>query len=699
MYKIGINVMKRILAMNPKYCVIDFEFNRTKERYLHLVCCSLTTTDKIWDVDYWLHDDVELTSLEEDLMAIKAQGYTFIAHGVSAEASSFYSLGFKPQEFKWIDTFIEYRMISNHCHKFQYGRNLINGKIKPTHPPKSKWEGGQKRASDQLDHSLAQLVYRFLRKEIDTEHKTEMRNIIINGDYDEIEDNKDAIMKYCRSDIKYLYPCYLEMLKQYDKLLKKDYNEEEFIKEMLWRGETSARTAIMERTGYPIDVEKTGNFSAQVPNILSDIQSDINEQFPDIHCFHRDLTTLKYVKKEKVIFDWIKTTRYADEWPKTPKGKYTLKLEAFTKFYNFQHSYPRDNFGAQMVRFLKTKQNLNGFLPAKKGKKTFWDSVGKDGRSRAWLNQYGAQSARYQPGATGFLFLKSAWMRALCVPPKGRMIVGIDYKSQEFLLSAIISGDEKMYEAYLTGDVYLHFGKEAKIIPQNGTKKSHTIERAKCKSTVLGLSYGMTKFGLSKKLTEDSGVLVDEDEAQVLVDEFDAAYPVFCKWKKDLLVKYGLSRQYGKERVSGQGKIKLPDGWYMFGDNGNSRSITNVPIQGFASCILRKAIALTQDNGLDVVAPLHDAGYIECDLNDWEAVAMFSDCMKRAFTFYFKREKKEWADSVGLDIETWSPELTIDHKQLQSISIKCETMHIDERALDEYNNFSKYFDSPDYQLL
>jgi hypothetical protein len=75
--------------------------------------------------------------------------------------------------------------------------------------------------------------------------------------------------------------------------------------------------------------------------------------------------------------------------------------------------------------------------------------VGSDNYSRPYMNHFGAQSSRTQPKSSGFLFLKSAWMRSLCQPPKGYAIGGIDYSSQEFLLGAVCSRDPKMIQAFM----------------------------------------------------------------------------------------------------------------------------------------------------------------------------------------------------------------------------------------------------------
>ena len=135
---------------------------------------------------------------------------------------------------------------------------------------------------------------------------------------------------------------------------------------------------------------------------------------------------------------------------------------------------------------------------------------------------------------------------------------------------------------------------------------------------------------------------------------------------------------------------ELKDGWIMWGDNDNKRSVSNVPIQGMGSCILRKAIALAQDAGLKVIFPLHDALYIEYDSEDLHAIDTLSDCMREAFLYFF--DDKEAAGLIGLDANIWSP----DYKDGQyltpkGMSVKGQTIYIDERSESEYQRFSKYF--------
>jgi len=350
-----------------------------------------------------------------------------------------------------------------------------------------------------------------------------------------------------------------------------------------------------------------------------------------------------------LVRKWCDENKYKG-WTLTDGGKsgvkdLSLSLKAFQKPISFNHTYPRGNFFAQMQRYLKLKQGLNGFTGNGKGKKkTFWHSVGADGRVRPYMGIYGAQSARSQPSATSFIPLKSAWMRALISPDNGRAICGIDYASQEFLISALLSKDNDMLRAYESGDVYLAFGQAIGYIPPEGTKKSHKKERDNCKAVVLGLSYDMSEYGLATDLSEKFGRKVTPTEALGWINKHKRAYPVFWRWKDQVQREYRLKKF-----------IRLADGWMIWGDNINHRSVGNVPVQGMGSCIMRKAVQLSQDRGLNVTYTLHDALYIEYPTSDdtGEAVKLLATCMDEAFRFFFPDDIKPLA-TVRLDADIWS---------------------------------------------
>lgn len=669
--------------MGPKIIYLDFEFNDVTESPLNLVSCVSYDEDLNEIKKWWLHKDP--TSYDALKSHILDNGYTrIISYAAVAEARSLLALKMDVLAIEWIDLFIEYRCLSNHNDKLNWGDQLVEGKVKKVYKPKPKWERGEDDgAGFRPTHSLAEATYKLLKIIRDTGHKTKMRNLIISSPPLFTLEEQAAILDYGVEDVQDLPALYKEMVRQY-LILDPKMDLGKLTEHMLTRGRYSAHTAIMEDRGYPIDYEKLRNFSNQVGNILFDCQREINDLFPKIKPFRWDRKDSKYKWDQKATRKWVEENHTGRSWMKTDGGDFSLALEAFTRYYDFKHTYPTDSFGAQMVRYLKLKQSLNGFVPATDpNKRTFWSSVGRDKRVRAYLNPYGAQSSRTQPGATGFLFLKPAWQRALCMPKKGRAIAGIDYGSQEFFIQALESGDKDMIDAYLSGDPYLAFGKLVGAIPKDGTKVSHAELRDLFKATVLGLSYLMSKYGLAAKLTVDTGREWTEDEAQEQIDLFYQAFPELKEYQDWIL------RIYTEDRY-----LELPCGWRMWGDNDNFRSVTNVPVQGFGASVMRKAVDLGTPLGLEVIFTLHDAIYIEYNVGEEYKVKQLNDAMKEAFQFYFSDPKKKaLAGNIRLDAFAWSEDYQKDsHIMVDGYKLPVSNLYVDERSIIDYKNFGKYFD-------
>ena len=696
---------------------IDFEYHSAKNIHPTLVCANIR--HKHNSINYWLHNSKD----RNDWLALKSQiishanaGDTFIAWNVVAEARCFIALGLNPLDYKWIDPYLEYRCLVNHNHNYMYGKQLKKGRKKFTVAPKPKWQRKTESDENKADASKPEYnygagVYKTLGIVIDNDFKDATRDLIISAPESFTKDQADQIMEYCASDTVHLVPAFMEMLKEYRRLLGDRYfNIKELKKEMFTRANYAVRTAIMEHKGYPIDVEKTRNFSDQVGNIIWNCQNDIVNQFEGIN--EEPIFRAKVKKRpfelswnqkftKELVDKWCKENNYKN-WTLTDGKDLSLSLKAFSKPISYRHTYPEKNFIAQMQRYLKLKQGLNGFTGSgengkSKGKKNFWDSVGEDGRVRPYMGIFGAQSARSQPSATGFIPLKAAWMRSLISPPIGKAICGIDFASQEFLLAALLSGDKEMLRAYESGDVYLAFGKAIGYIPKEGTKVAYKEKRDNCKAVVLGLSYDMSEYGLSYDLTEKFGRKVTPEEALTWIEKHKKAYPTFWRWKAKLQRDYKIRKH-----------IKLPDGWYIWGDNNNFRSIGNVPIQGLGSCIMRKAVELAQDAGLDIIYTLHDALYIQFDTGDNKAINILASCMDKAFRFYFEDEMKKVA-TVRLDADIWSKDFPDEVKKWDTnystdfgsytMEVKQQNSYIDERAIDDYKKFSKYFEEEEYDTL
>jgi hypothetical protein len=660
-----------------RYCYWDSEFTRVSHPRLRTVSASFLYEGQRHT--FWCDDPVSsfecmtfLNNLPRDVV--------MVAFNVESEARFMISLGMNPREWTWQCLYLEYLMLNNHCHEIAYGKHLVDGQVKRLRPF----------VDEKGKTSLAAALYKMLGVQIDTAHKSAIRDLIIS-DPDHFSDSDIAsICSYNESDVEYLPRLQKAIANFVGKKLPK-HELKGFFDEAAQRAAYAIESAYMVTRGYPINVEWARNLTDNIEPLLDECIRDINSQFdPALAPFSYEKKNRRWKANQRNWRTWIRSAGLADKWDMTDGGKSGIKnlslaLEAFEKHFNYRHSFPRGHYGAQIVRYLKLKQSLNGFREAAgKSKKTFWDYVGPDGRVRPYFNIYGSQSSRSQPSATSYIHLKPAWQRTIVNPPKGKMIVGIDYASQEVLIAALLSGDKKLIQTYASGDVYLASGKAIGTIPKDGTKQTHKKERDQQKPVVLGWMYWMTGHGLSADLTDKTGREWSVEEAQDLLDKLDEEYYVFAEFRQETIQNYW-----------DNGYLKLRDGWAMFGDNGNKRSIGNCPVQGAGADIMRRAVRKCSERGLEVIITLHDALYIECDVGDWEAVETFKQCMIEAFIEYFPENPRD-ASLIRIDTYAWGEGL----EEGRVGDVDTMPIYVDERAVEEFDKFKQYiFESSGAELL
>jgi hypothetical protein len=407
--------------------------------------------------------------------------------------------------------------------------------------------------------------------------------------------------------------------------------------------------------------------------------------------------------QEKVLQEYIKE-KYGEEWKVWTDGgaegknkQPSLSEDALSAMGASRHDF-KPTLVDQLARVVKLNQDLNGFKPTSglqevgtKKKKNFWDSVGDDGRVRPYFGIYGAQSSRSQPSATGFIFLKSAMFRGLVAPKQGKVIIGADFSQQEILIAALLSGDRSLIAAYASGDVYTYFAKEAKAIPPEGTKKTHPEIRDRFKSTTLGVQFSMGSTSLANKITADTGKYTTVEEAKRLIDLYNTTFSSLYAWKRDIIRNYQTAQLEGMPHT-----LKLPCGWRMCGDNDNGPSVGNMLIQGTGASIMRESVIKAGEEGLKVIMTLHDALYIEAELETWEEdVDKLFSAMSYGFTEifrkYFKGKLPTWfldcrneASAWGIDLE--EGKITTPKGNV----VKTQLRYADARIL---NNEGSYKDS------
>ena len=230
-------------------------------------------------------------------------------------------------------------------------------------------------------------------------------------------------------------------------------------------------------------------------------------------------------------------------------------------------------------------------------------AVGRDGRNRTILSAFRARTGRNQPSNSRFIFGPSVWIRSLIKPPPGMAVAYIDFEQQEFAIAAKLSGDSNMLAAYVSGDPYLAFAKQASAIPQDGTKETHGSLRELFKTTALAVLYGMEVEGLALKI--DRPTIIARD----LLRAHHETYRQFWRWSDTVVDHAKLT-----------GKLHTCFGWALHGCcDANPRSLRNYQMQAHGAEMLRLACCLATERGVEVCAPVHDALLIVAPINGIEA--------------------------------------------------------------------------------
>jgi DNA polymerase I-like protein with 3'-5' exonuclease and polymerase domains len=230
-------------------------------------------------------------------------------------------------------------------------------------------------------------------------------------------------------------------------------------------------------------------------------------------------------------------------------------------------------------------------------------AVGHDGRNRTILSAFRARSGRNQPSNTRFIFGPSVWLRSLIQPPPGYGVAYIDWCQQEFGNAAALSGDQAMQAAYLSGDPYLAFAKQAGAVPADATKDSHGPTRELFKTCVLAVQYGMEADSLAARIGQPPVVARD------LLRAHHETYRTFWRWS-DAAIDHAMLH----------GTLHTVFGWQIHvGENPNPRSLRNFPMQANGAEMLRLACCLATERGIEVCAPVHDAVLICAPLERLES--------------------------------------------------------------------------------
>ena len=408
---------------------------------------------------------------------------------------------------------------------------------------------------------LGALVYHGLPA-MDGAEKQTMRDLAIRGG-PFTDDERQALLDYCAEDVHAIERLLPRMLPRID------------VPRALLRGRYGWASASMEHRGIPIDVPMFKHLKNRWGHIQTALVEEVDARYGVF-----DGTTFK---REKFA-DWLIASGIP--WPRLGSGQLDLKDDTFRSM-------------AKAHPAIAELRELRAAL----GKMRLFDdlAIGPDGRNRTGIMPFRARTGRNQPSNAKFIFGPSRWLRSLIKPEPEMAIAYIDYGQQEFGIAAALSGDMAMADAYHSGDPYLAFGKQAGAIPPDGTKASHSAERAQFKQCVLAVQYGMGAEALATRIGQPV------DMAKRLLRLHRETYPAFWRWSEAAV-----------DRAMLLGRLETVFGWPIHvgpsadpARGANARSLANFPCQAHGAEMLRLACCMLVEAGIGLCAPVHDAVVIE----------------------------------------------------------------------------------------
>jgi DNA polymerase I len=393
---------------------------------------------------------------------------------------------------------------------------------------------------------------------IGAQEKDDMRRLILAGG--PWSGSASAILDYCAIDIVALERLLPAMLPRID------------LPRALLRGRYMAAAAAMEWNGVPIDMPTLALIRENWDHIQDELITEVDGDYGVF-----EGRSFKAVRWGAYL------ARNNIPWPRLESGQLDLSQDTFRQMARTHPTVAP----MRELRHALSEMRLNDL------------AVGHDGRNRTILSAFQSRTGRNQPSNTRYIFGPSVWLRSLIQPPPGYGLAYIDWWQQEIGIAAALSGDPALQAAYQSGDCYLAFAKQAGAVPQDATKQTHKAARELFKQCVLAVQYGMGAEALALRIAQPPVVARD------LLRAHHETYRTFWEWS-DAAVNHAMLH----------GSLHTVFGWHVhIGEDANSRSLRNFPMQANGAEMMRLAAGLATERGVEVCGPVHDA-FLICALLD-----------------------------------------------------------------------------------
>jgi DNA polymerase I len=431
---------------------------------------------------------------------------------------------------------------------------------------------------------------------LNKDHKEAMRDICKRGNSEEIEQYREAILRYCDDDVAVLKRLALRILPRLS------------LPHALFRGQYVAATAAMDVRGLPINKPAYQLILDWRKALREAVARTANEELGEL--FDQDM-----LRKDRLAV-FVRDQGLEKVWPKTPHtGTYctdgdTLRLMQL------------DNLKVQYFHeVLNTLRDLNAVSFA----------IGNDGRNRFFPGLWGTITGRNAPKAKHSIFHRARWWRNLVAAMPYWAWAYLDFSAEEFFVAAVLANDAQALQDYLTGDVYTTWGRSLGLIPEGPEPKVKGKVRDKLKVAVLALIYGIQPHALALILGITPAL------AHKISYSFATRYAGIEAYVTKAAQRGGT---LGLLHTRLDWRLHIKDvvaNKSSFGGRSKPANVMTINTlrdwlsQSNASDILHTAVVLVAERGVRIVGTLHDAIMIEAPLEDIDhAVQLTTQAMQEA---------------------------------------------------------------------
>jgi hypothetical protein len=410
------------------------------------------------------------------------------------------------------------------------------------------------------------------------DEKDTLRELAIRG-APFTSDEKRELLDYCARDVDATFRLLKRMW------LAAQLDRPKIFAQASWRGRYMGAVAVMRAIGVPIDMPLFRRFVEYFLGYENELKAALIAKLGAPFGVYDGQTF-----KLRLFRRYLDHCGLLPLWPRIEDtGALSLEKEHFSEMAKL---FP------QLAPLHELRQTLNQL-----SRLDF--EIGPDGRNRVYLAPFRTKTSRNAPSNSRFIFGPSKALRNLIRAPFGYGLASLDWSAQEVGVAAAIYHDDALWEACISGDPYLAFGKKIGRFASDLTTKQAKANpalnalRQAFKAVILGILYGMSTFGLARRLG------ISEDEAGTMIRRHKRLFPQFWKGAtravdaammgEPLTTRLGWTLQYPANSMA----------------EASPRTAMNFPVQANAAEMMRYAAIRATEAGVAVCAPIHDAFLIE----------------------------------------------------------------------------------------